>query len=499
MFAFAIWDVREQKLLLARDRIGKKPLFYGTHDGRFVFGSELDVFKAVPRWPLQVSLRSYRQYLTYGYVPGSDTILEGVSRLPAGHFGVVNRSGLRIQSYWSLPSAPGPDRSNGDPREAAERLEGVLQDAVACRLESDVPLGCFLSGGVDSSLVAALAQESLGRPLQTYTVGFENSPASEAAHAVRVARHLGAQHHELSINPRSMITEFEAILSSAAEPLGDDSYVPTYLVSRETRRFVTVALSGDGGDELFAGYEKYRQFVAARAWRRLPLPWKLISKLAPSDAWHKKASALSSGSEMELARWLSSLWKAGEADTLMAFPGARSLEPDLFERAWRLRSQFPTIERWMLADVETYLEGDILVKVDRASMAVALEARSPFLDVPFMEEAMRWSCRATEPEGGKSILKSMLARRMPAGWFDRPKQGFGLPLDQWFRGELSDVLKRCTRPERLRQRGLLRPDVVQLAVEAHLNGRRNFARKLYAVLAFEVWADRFFGADTELA
>lgn len=499
MFAFAIWDAQGQRLLLARDRIGKKPLFYGTHDGRFVFGSELDIFKAVPHWPLRVSLPSYRQYLTYGYVPSPHTILESVSRLPAGHFGILNKNGLQIQPYWSLPAAPGTDRASGDAREAAEHLESVLRDAVACRLESDVPLGCFLSGGVDSSLVAALAQESLGRPLQTYTVDFENSPASEAAHARQVAKHLGAQHHELSVNPRSMVTEFEEILSRAAEPLGDDSYVPTFLISRETRRFVTVALSGDGGDELFAGYEKYRQFAAAQTWRRLPLPWKLISRLAPSDGLHKKAAALSSGSEMELARWLSSLWKAGESDTLLAAPIAQDPEPDLFERAWRLRTQFPTIERWMLADVETYLEGDILVKVDRASMAVALEGRSPFLDGPFMEAAMRWSCRAVQPGGGKTILKAMLARRMPADWFERPKQGFGLPIDQWFRGDLRDVLKRCTHPERLRQRGLLRPEAVQTAVEAHLNGRRNFARKLYALVAFELWADRFFGSKDVLA
>jgi len=499
MFAFAIWDVREQKLLMARDRVGKKPLFYGTHEGRFVFGSELDVFKAVPCWPLRVSLQSYRQYLKYGYVLSPHTVLEGVSRLPAGHFGVLNQSGLEICSYWSLPAAPGPNRASGDAHEAAEHLEGVLREAVACRLESDVPLGCFLSGGVDSSLVAALAQESLGRPLQTYTVGFENSPASEAAHARQVASHLGTQHHELSVNPRSMVTEFEEILSGAAEPLGDDSYVPTFLISRETRRFVTVALSGDGGDELFAGYEKYRQFAAAQPWRRLPLPWKLISRLAPSDAWHKKASALSSGSEMELARWLSTLWKAGEPDALLASPVARDLEPDLFESAWRLRSEFQTIERWMLADVETYLEGDILVKVDRASMAVALEGRSPFLDVPFMEEAMRWSCRAVQSGGGKTILKMMLARRMPVDWFERPKQGFGLPIDQWFRGELRDVLKRCTHPDRLRKRGLLRPEAVQTAVDAHLSGRRNFARKLYALVAFELWADRFFGSKDVLA
>ncbi len=499
MFAFALWDDKEQRLLIARDRIGKKPLFYSTHAGRFAFGSELDVFKAVPGWPLHLSLPSFREYLEYGYVQSPNTVLDGVFRLPAGHFGMLDRKGLALQSYWSLPLEPGSGRQSGDATEAARRLEESLRDAVACRLESDVPLGCFLSGGVDSSLVAALAQESLGRPLKTYTVGFEGSPLSEASHARQVALRLGAEHHELPVSPRTMVTEFEEIVGRAAEPLGDDSYVPTFLISRETRRFVTVALSGDGGDELFAGYEKYRQFQAAQSWRRLPVPWKWIARLAPSDSLHKKASALATGSDLELARWLSSLWKRDELDRLLSGPGGGSAGRDLFTRSWQQRSLYPEVERWMLADMETYLEGDILVKVDRASMTVALEGRSPFLDGPFIEQVMQWPCRALSAGGGKAILKTMLARRLPVEWFNRPKQGFGMPIEQWFRAELRDVLRAYTDGGRIQGRGLLRPEVLSEYVTAHLSGRRNFARKLYAVVAFELWADRFFGPKANLA
>jgi asparagine synthase (glutamine-hydrolysing) len=405
---------------------------------------------------------------------------------------------MRIHCYWSLPAQLGGPRHNGSATEAAEALEPTLREAVKCRLESDVPLGCFLSGGVDSSLVAALAQECLSRPLKTYTVGFDGAVASEAAHARRVAKHLGTDHHELPISPQTVLDQFEEILSHAPEPLGDDSYIPTCFVSRETRRFVTVALSGDGGDELFAGYAKYRQFLKARSFQRLPLPWKKVASLAWNDTVFKRASALATGKGMERARWLSSLWKRDELPGLLAHDVCENT-PDLFDQGWKSRGDFPEVERWMLLDMETYLEGDILPKVDRASMGVSLEGRSPFLDARVVEQALQWPVRASLPQGGKEVLKRMLARRLPIEWFDRPKQGFGMPIEQWFRGELQELLTRYTDTTRLQRRGLLRPQPVTRAVREHLSGRRNFARKLYAILAFELWADRFFGPGTTLA
>ena len=302
----------------------------------------------------------------------------------------------------------------------------------------------------------------------------------------------------MSVSPGSVLREFEEILSHAAEPLGDDSYVPTFFVSRETRRFVTVALSGDGGDELFAGYSKYQQFQSARPKQRWPVPWRMLSRLAWNDRLHKSAAALGSGNAMELARWLSSLWKRHEIPRLLV-SSPDAVEADAFTRGWQAREGYPEVERWMLTDMETYLEGDILPKVDRASMAVGLEARSPFLDAWVVEQTLAWTVHARLPEGGKQILKSMLAKRLPIEWFERTKQGFGMPIEHWFRQELSGLLERYTDPARLRRRGLLRAETVTQAVRAHRSGRRNFARKLYAVIAFEIWADRFFGPDTVLA
>jgi asparagine synthase (glutamine-hydrolysing) len=499
MFALALWDEAQQRLVLARDRLGKKPLFYRKESSRLVFGSELDVFKAAAEGrPLRLSSEGFRQYLEYGYVLSPATILEEIWRLPAGHLAVWQPQGWKEEPYWTLPAAPAASRPVGNVNEVAQAVEPVLRDAVACRLESDVPLGCFLSGGIDSSLVAALAAENLGRPLQTYTVGFENVVQSEAAHARQVAKHLGADHHELPVDSKTLRTEFESILSRASEPLGDDSYVPTFLVSRETRRFVTVALSGDGGDELFAGYAKYAQFLAARNWLNTPLPWSWLARVAPNDTLHKRSAALATGRPLELARWLSSLWKREDLRRILARP-EEPTEPDLFERGWNERRGYPEVERWMLTDMETYMEGDILTKVDRASMAVSLEARSPFLDALLVDEVLRWPLHAVLPGGGKAILKAMLGRRLPLEWFDRPKQGFGLPAAEWFRGDLSDVLRRCTSRERTRQRGLLNPECLESVVRAHLSGRRNFARKLYAVVAFELWAERFFGPGVALA
>jgi asparagine synthase (glutamine-hydrolysing) len=498
MFAFALWDEARQQLLLARDRLGKKPLYYGTAGSRFAFGSELNVFKAIPNWPLRLSKTGFQQYLEYGCAQSPGSILEGIQRLPAGHYAVLDQTGLQVRRYWSLPSSPDQPRLEGTAPEAAEALEPVLRDAVKCRLESDVPLGCFLSGGVDSSLVAALAQECLSSPLKTYTVGFENSALSEARHARQVAKHLGTDHHELNVSPRSVLDQFEEILSRAAEPLGDDSYIPTYFVSHETRRFVTVALSGDGGDELFGGYTKYHQFLKARRFQSWPLPWRGLATLSWNDRLFKSSAALATANPMELARWLSSLWKRDELPGLLTAPFVTS-GADAFDQGWLRRGDYTETERWMLTDMETYLEGDILPKVDRASMAVSLESRSPFLDARFVEQTLRWTAHASLPGGGKQILKTMLAKRLPMDWFDRPKQGFGMPIEQWFRGELRGLLQRYTDPARIRSRGLLQAETVSRAAREHLSGRRNFARKLYAVVAFEIWADRFFGAEANLA
>ena len=498
MFALTIWDEPKQQLVFGRDRLGKKPFFFAEDAGRFVFGSELTVFQHLPDLTLSISPSAFCEYIEFGYVQSPRTILKEVSQLPAGHFGILNRKGLSLHPFWALPEIPPARNEDVDLRTAAENLEAPLHDAVACRLISDVPLGCFLSGGIDSSLVAAHAQELISGRLKTYTVGFENSSMNEASYAAEIARHLGTDHHEIMISPQSVIDEFTDILSRASEPIGDDSFLPTFLISRETRREVTVALSGDGGDELFCGYEKYKQFSAARRLRRLFPRAARTAALSliggrGSDGLQKGLEALAAPNDESVARWLSTLWKERELGELIDSRVCSRSKSDAFSSAWNRRRIFPQLERFMITDMETYLTGDILAKVDRASMAHGLEVRNPFLDQDFVAAAFQLSCRARP---GKILLKEMLAKRVPRRLFERPKHGFGMPVNDWYRGPLRHVLENYTSSPRIGKRGLLNAETVQRFVQDHLSGRRNFGRKLHAIVAFEIWADQFFGALT---
>ncbi|MGI8959774.1 MAG: asparagine synthase (glutamine-hydrolyzing) [Bryobacteraceae bacterium] len=499
MFAFAIWNERAQELIFARDRFGKKPFFFAQDKGRFVFGSELPVFRQVPDMDLSISRSAFREYIEFGYVQSPQTILEQVRQLPAGHFGVLHRADLQIKPFWTLPVIP-PQRDKAiDVARGAEILEESLRDAVACRLISDVPLGCFLSGGIDSSLVAAHAQELAAGRLQTFNVGFENSAMSEAKSAAAIAAHLGTDHHEITIRAETLIDEFVEILAQTTEPIGDDSFLPTFAISRATRQQVTVALSGDGGDEVCCGYDKYRQFAVAKRLRRLAPAVALKAMSGAGAHWagdraSKQLEALATPTDEHLARWLSTLWKERELDELLAPRPSADRTADAFARSWQRRPGFPEIERFMLTDVETYLSGDILPKVDRASMAHGLEVRCPFLDQKFFDASLQIASRVRP---GKPVLKEMLARRVPRQLFERPKSGFGLPIHEWYRAPLRAVLEKYTSAVRIKKRGLLRSAAVQRYVGLHLSGRRNFARKLHAIVAFEIWADEFFGEHTE--
>ena len=496
MFAFAIWDRRARRLVFARDGLGKKPFFFFASGSTMVFGSELVVFRQLAGVTLSVSPTAFREYVEFGYVASPHTIFREIRQLPPGHHGSWDENGLRVQRFFSLPAQAQPEPSDPSVEGAVETLEAALRRAVEARLVSDVPLGCFLSGGVDSSLIAALAQQAGPGRLKTYTVGFADSAKTEADAAAAVARHLGTDHHEIAVDGASLIGDFAGILERAPEPLGDDSFLPTYVISRETKREVTVALSGDGGDELFCGYEKYRQFAAARKVQaRIPRPalgiLRLLARGPGSDRLKKSLEAAATGSAPELARWLSTLWKKAELGPLLTAPGAGDPAGDAFAEAWQRFSGFSEIERFMLTDMETYLVGDILTKVDRASMAVGLEARSPFLDEQFVLQALAYRCRVNPAGGGKAILRQILAKHVPRALFERPKQGFGMPIDEWYRGPLRGLLLEYTGAKRTRNRGLLNPATLQRTVDAHLSGQRNFARKLHAVVAFEIWADRY--------
>lgn len=486
MFAIAIWEKKNHRLLLARDRLGKKPLFFSTGNDSFVFGSELTVFRELPFLGLSISSAAFAEYVEFGYVQHPRTILNEVMQLPPGCYGVVSRQGLSTHTYWSLPQTPAA------PEEASHSLETTLRKATACRLVSDVPLGCFLSGGIDSSLIAAYAQEEAGSKLKTYSVAFEASAMNEAPFAAAIAKHLGTDHHEIRVTAESVIEEFPAIFSHLSEPIGDDSYLPTYIISRETRREVTVALSGDGGDELFCGYDKYARLLAARRLRRLLPAGTRRAALAlvgqrGGDKLSKSLEALAAPDDEHMARWLSSLWKRSELPKLLAT--TTTDQPDFFDCSWNRYRSFPLLERFMLVDMETYLTNDILAKVDRASMAHGLETRAPFLDKDVVDIALKLSSRA---HPGKAILKKMLEKRVPLALFDRPKSGFGMPINDWYRGPLHKLLESYTSPARITKRGLLNSETVQHFVQAHLSGRRNFGRKLHAIVAFEMWADTFF-------
>ncbi|MEI8108236.1 MAG: asparagine synthase (glutamine-hydrolyzing) [Verrucomicrobiota bacterium] len=495
MFAIAIWDQRERRLIFARDAFGKKPFFYYAQGSTMIFGSELVVFRQLPALTLRLSSAAFRAYMEFGYLSAPQTIFEQIEQLPPGHYGTWDERGIRLQRFFFVPESPPASPADSSVEGATEALEKSLRQAVTSRLVSDVPLGCFLSGGVDSSLIAALAQEANPSRLKTYTVGFTGSAQSEATAAAAVAAHLGTDHHSIAVDGQSLITDFHPILASASEPLGDDSFLPSYVISRETKREVTVALSGDGGDELFCGYQKYHQFAGARRWQgRIPAPGLallgMLGRLPLGDRRKKSLSALSTGTALGLARWLSTLWKKEELGSLLAETFPPSAGGDFFDATWNRYRAYSEVERLMLTDVETYMVGDILTKVDRASMAAGLEVRSPFLDQQFFEDTLAYRVRAL-PGGGKAILRRILDKHLPRALYDRPKQGFGLPIEEWYRGPLRPLLLEYTQPERIARRGLLNPVVLQRVVDDHLSGRRNFARKLHAIVAFEVWADQY--------
>ncbi|MBV9462697.1 MAG: asparagine synthase (glutamine-hydrolyzing), partial [Verrucomicrobiae bacterium] len=479
MFAVAIWDTRDQALFLARDRFGKKPLFLCRIGGGLAFGSELSVFSKVPGFTPTLRREAIRSYAEFGYFNAPETILEKVESLPPAHWALYGTDKWRLQRYWKVPIHR-PAESRRVERAHLDDLEKTLQEAVACRLVSDVPLGCFLSGGVDSSLIAALAQNALGGKLKTYTVGFAGSPESEASHAAAVARHLNTDHQTLTLDATELLAEFELVLGQFSEPLGDDSLVPSFFICRETRRHVTVVLTGDGGDELFGGYDKYGQFAAAcripPALRRLAGP---LSKGPWPDRTQKSLEAFSRPTNEAVARWLSTLWKWSELPSLLTSKFRQAEPADRFHASWHEGVGVSELERFMKTDMETYLGGDILTKLDRASMAVGLEARSPLLDHVFAELVVR----EVPPIPGKPVLKQLLSRHLPRELFERPKSGFGMPVASWYRGPLKGVLERYTERDRLRRRGIFQPAAVAEAVAAHLSGRRNFGRKLHSIVA----------------
>lgn len=516
MFAFAIWDRRERTLHLARDRIGEKPLYYGWVGSDFVFGSELKALRAHPKWNAEIDRGALALLMRHNYIPAPYSIYRGISKLAPAQI-LTLRHGSReptIASYWSATEAAerGVQEPLGADADALnERLESLLRDAVGRQMVADVPLGAFLSGGIDSSTVVALMQAQSSRPVKTFTIGFREAGYDEAQHAAAIARHLGTEHTELYLTPqqaRDVIPKLPVIYD---EPFADSSQIPTLLVSQLARGHVTVALSGDGGDELFAGYNRYS--LARRLWDRLalaPVPLRRIlaraltsiaprswnSLLAPllplapqryriglpGDKIHKLAGVLEHPTPDSLYRELVSHWN----DPLKIVRADREPATAL-DSAEDLALSDP-VARMMLLDLITYLPGDILTKVDRAAMAVSLETRIPLLDHRVVEFAWRLPLSVKiGASGTKSILRKVLYRHVPRELVDRPKMGFGVPIDDWLRGPLRAWAEDLLDESRMKRDGYLIPDLIRQRWQQHLGGQRSWHYPLWNVLMFQSW------------
>jgi asparagine synthase (glutamine-hydrolysing) len=508
MFAFAIWDAPARTLVLARDRLGIKPLYYAVLPDQIVFASELKALVEHPAIERRLDLAALSRYLAHEYVPAPHSILRAVRKLPAGHWLTYSDGRVKLEPYWDVHFER--ERIVGE-RDAVAALRAALDRSVKRHLVSDVPLGVFLSGGIDSSAVAAFAARHFPGRLKTFSIGFEDPSFDETAHARRVARALDTDHHEEILSPRAALDLIPSLPALLDEPLGDASLIPTYLLSRFTRRSVTVALSGDGGDELFAGYPTYQahrlagplELVPRWMWRRLLRP--VVERLPVSLdnlSLDFKLKRFVAGLEFEPvdrhAAWLGSFTPAEQRELFTADALAQMEVPPSYSAFHEMLSHAPAasgLERMLYLDLKGYLGEGVLTKVDRASMACSLEVRVPLLDHRVVELAtnlpMDLKLRRLTT---KYVLKRALAGVLPRDILERPKKGFGIPLGRWFRRELAPMLQDACAPDVIRRGGLFRPEAVGRLLAEHADGRRDHRKKLYTLLAFQFWAARYHPA-----
>jgi asparagine synthase (glutamine-hydrolysing) len=517
MFAMALWDRRDRVLYLIRDRLGIKPLYWVDLNGLIFFGSELKALRRVQDWRPEIDRDALTGYLRFGYISGPQTIYSDARRLAPGTILTVRSGGApSVAEYWSLDEIArhGQEhRFTGNEDEATEALDALLRDAVGRRMIADVPLGAFLSGGIDSSTVVALMRARSNGSIRTFSIGFNESGYDEAQHAAAVARHLGTEHTELYVTPRDALEVIPHLPEMFDEPFADSSQVPTHLVSKMTREHVTVALSGDGGDELFGGYTRYfrgdglwraidatpqpLRCLAARSLRALsPTVWSALGKLLPEqrrpmqfgEKMHKLADLLAGAPKASaFYREIVSCW----VDPAKLVTGG--VEPPSLHDDESIRQFVPDfVERMQYLDMRTYLPDDILTKVDRASMAVALEARVPLLDHRVVE--FSWSLPPALKGGdglGKFLLRRVLDRYVPRELVDRPKKGFTMPIGDWLRHELRDWAEALLDEHRLARDGLLNPRLVRHKWREHLEGRGEWQAQLWAILMFQSWKERW--------
>ena len=504
MFAFAIWDERTEELFLARDRVGKKPLLYAELNGGLVFGSEFSALLLHPDISRDVDSEALHHYLSFMCVPAPLTAYRAIRKLEPGHSLRWRKGEVKLERYWQ------PDFSHkleiGE-EEAGERALEILRDAVRVRLMSEVPLGAFLSGGIDSSAVVALMSEASSDPVKTFSIGFEEQDFSELHHARRIAEHVGADHHEFIVRPDAMEV-LPLLVEHYGEPYADSSAIPTYYVARETRKHVTVALNGDGGDESFAGYERYAAMQLAERYHRLPAPLRKLAiqpaiGLLPSSETSRSRirdakrfiQAASLPKRERYLRWVSVFDAQAKQDLYSASfqQQTANVHPSEILDPWFASANGSGIvDAALLTDIMTYLPNDLLVKVDIASMAVSLEARSPFLDHHVIEFAAslpeRFKLRGLTT---KYLLKRVLKKLLPAENLERRKMGFGVPIGHWFRGQMQSFLRETLLSQKALGRGLFKPESVKQMIELHTTGERDYAHQLWTLLMLELWFDRF--------
>jgi asparagine synthase (glutamine-hydrolysing) len=505
MFAFAIWDESEQSLFIARDRVGKKPLLYSQQpNGDLIFGSEIQALLKHPNISREVNYEAIDLYLSYLCVPAPHTAFKQIRKLEPAHWLLWKNGEIKTQRYWL------PDFSNKikiSEEDAIEETTRILRESVKLRMISEVPLGAFLSGGVDSSLIVALMAEQSSTPVKTFSIGFEEEDYSEQKYARRVAEHIGAEHHEFMVRPNALEV-LPTIIKHYGEPFSDTSATPTYYVAKETRKYVTVALNGDGGDESFVGYERYAAMRIAERYHKLPqfLRTKFIEKILPLIPTSElKRSRLRDmkrflrvASQPKIERY--SNWITGFGNNLKA-----DFYTDEFKKTVNQSNAIDIISPWfnqqkgigitdevMFVDILTYLPNDLLVKVDIASMAVSLEARSPFLDHKLIEFA------ASLPDNlkmkgltTKSLLKKIAAKFVPADVIYRPKRGFGMPVNHWFRGDLSEYLQDTLLSEKSFKRNIFKPHILTNFVNEHIKGERDHGANLWTLFMLELWFQEF--------
>ena len=499
MFSIALWDTRKRRFFLARDRVGIKPLYYWAGQDKLVFASELKALILHPETPRQINIEALDIFLTLEYVPAPHTIYENIFKLLPGHTLTIENGSVQIRQYWDVPYQPVSESE----AECAEALSSLINEAVKIRLMSDVPLGAFLSGGIDSSTIVGYMSQNMSEPVQTFSIGFEDDTYDEVPYANAVAKHFGTNHHVEILRP-DIASLVEQLVPHHDEPFADTSIIPTYLVSKLARQKVTVVLSGDGGDELFAGYDTYIAEKFDRYYGRLPgilrqqvLP-RFASWLPPQPAKKgliNKVKRMVEGgalnSSLQHTRWMMFL-NAAEKNELYRSDLQATLKDNLTENYlggyFQKASLFDNLAQQQYVDIKSYLADDILTKVDRMSMATSIETRVPLLDYHIIEFAMNLPPHMKlNGSRTKSILRNAVKRLIPDLVLEKPKQGFSIPMKHWLRTSLKPMMLDLLSKDSLHQHGYFDHRVVSSWIQEHLDGRVNHSHRLWSLMVFEMW------------